>query len=363
MKILSLAFGLLLLSSKLNGGRQVQAVLQAPLVPDWERSAEPYNRPLMQALREKIEDKVFKQINSVVVIKKGKLLVEEYYNGTTSTVLHDTRSVSKSFASALTGIALKDGHLESIEQPLSSFYRLQRFRNYNPAKARITLDQLLTMSSGFAGDDNDDKSPGNENNMYAKPNWVAWTLSLPMAPDRQPGEQWRYFTAGVVVLGDILNQKVPGGLEKYAQEKLFQPLGITRCRWSYTPQGVPSTAGGLRLTPLDLARFGQLYKNGGRWQGQQILPAGWVAESFRKYHQTPFGDFYGYLWWNKTYDVAGKRQETFFCSGNGGNKIFVFMDLDLVVVVTASAYNQPYMHKQVDELMEQYVLPAVIRSK
>ena len=216
------------------------------------------------------------------------------------------------------------------------------------------------MSSGFDGFDFDAASVGNEENMYPKKDWVQWTLNLPMAKDRVPGEQWYYFTAGAVLLGDILDKSVPYGLEKYAHKNLFEPLGITNYQWQYTPQKVPNTADGTQLTPLGFAKFGQLYKNRGSWKEQQILTAKWVDESLSQHYSTTIdGLSYGYYWWHKKYIVGNEEYETYFCSGNGGNKIFVFVDQPLVIVVTASAYGKSYGHKQVDDMMEKFILPAV----
>lgn len=329
----------------------------------WQLSNEPYNEQLIDSLKSKISQNTYQKINGIVVIKNGKLLIEEYFNGAGRNQLHDARSVGKTFASAILGIALKEGHIRNLNQTLPEFYDLKKYKNYSDKKSRVTLKHFLTMSSGFEGDDNDDRSVGNEENMYPQANWVDWALDLPMVPDRNPGEEWRYFTAGVVLLGNILNQKTPQGLKIYADEKLFKPLGITNYEWAYTPQNLPSTAGGIRLTPLDFAKFGQLYKNRGLWNGKQLLPKAWVDESLQKHKETTFkGDWYGYLWWNKTYTVDDQSYEVFYCSGNGGNKIFVFTELPLVVVVTASAYNTPYMHKQVDEMMTKYILPATFQD-
>lgn len=151
------------------------------------------------------------------------------------------------------------------------------------------------------------------------------------------------------------------GLEKYADEKLFTPLSISKYRWEYTPQSVPNTAGGLRLSSLDLAKFGQLYKNKGMWGGKQVLPVSWVNETLTKHFILPFDNMaYGYLWWNKSYTYNNNSYEVFACSGNGGNKIFVFTNEPLVVVVTSTAYNKPYAHRQADKIIEDYILPAVI---
>jgi CubicO group peptidase (beta-lactamase class C family) len=199
--------------------------------------------------------------------------------------------------------------------------------------------------------------------MYPTNDWIKFALDLPMDNKKEVGKTWNYFTTGVVVLGDIINKSVPEGLEKYADKKLFEPLGIRKYEWQHTPQRVPSTAGGLQMSALDFAKFGQLYKNGGSWNGKQIIPRGWVDKTFTKYLPIPYGNTlnYGYLFWNITYHVGGKPYEAFFCTGNGGNKIFIFKDQPLVIVITATAYNKWYQHPQADSIMERYILPAVIR--
>lgn len=327
----------------------------------WKISKDSYDAEKIRDLNRKIAENLYKEITSIVVIKNGKLLIEEYFNGATRASLHDTRSVGKSFASAMTGIAIGDGYLKSENQTLKDFYDLTKYANYSAKKSDVTIKSLLTMSSGFKGNDDDESSPGNEENMYPTSDWVKFTLDLPMDDKKEAGKNWNYFTAGVVVLGDIINKSVPEGLEKYAGKKLFRPLGITKYEWQYTPQKVPSTAGGLRMSALDFAKFGQLYKNGGKWNGKQIIPRGWVDKTFTKYLTLPYesGGFYGYLFWNTTFNAGGKQYEAFYSTGNGGNKIFIFKDQPLVVVVTATAYNRPYAHPQTNKIMEKYILPAV----
>jgi len=331
----------------------------------WPVSADAYDKKLITDMNVRIAQNKFKNISGVVVIKNGKLLVEEYFNGSGRDTLHDPRSVGKTFASAVMGIAINDGYVKSEYQTLSDFYDLKMYSNYSAKKDSITIKSLLTMSSVFDASDNDDNSPGNENNMYPTANWVKFALDLKVDSAKQPYRQWNYFTAGIVVVGDILHQKVPGGLEKYADKKLFKPLGITNYKWQYTPQHVANTAGGIRLRALDFAKFGQLYKNEGQWNGRQIIPKTWVDKSFTKHLTLPAqmvgpGN-YGYLFWNKTYTINNKPYETWYCTGNGGNKIFVFKDVPLVVIITATAYNQGYAHPQADKMMQEYILPAVLR--
>ena len=331
----------------------------------WQVSRAPYDKDKIQSLNRKIVEDLYKQITSIVVIKDGKLLIEEYFNGATRETLHNTRSVGKSFTSTMMGIAINDGYLKSENQTLKDFYDLKPFANYSQRKESVTIKSLLTMSSAFDGNDDDQNSVGNEEKMYPTDNWVKFALDLPMDEKRAVGDKWAYFTAGVIVLGDILNKSVPGGLEKYADQKLFQPLGITKYQWEYTPQKVPNTAGGLRMSALDFAKYGQLYQNGGKWNGKQVLPRAWVEKTSTRQIPLPQGgnDYYGYLFWNTTFDIGGKKHEAFFATGNGGSKIFVFKDQPLVIVITATAYGKWYMHTQVSNMMNRYILPAVISKQ
>lgn len=325
-------------------------------------SKEKFDSNKIKALVGNINEGVFKRINGIVVINNGKLQIEEYFNGENRSTLHDPRSVGKTFASTMTGIAIQEGYLKNEQQQLKDFYNLRSFANYAVQKEEVVIKDLLTMSSVFDGDDNTD-SPGNEENMYPTDNWVKFTLDLPINVVR-PKDQWHYFTAGVMLLGDILHKTVPGGLEKYADEKLFKPLHITRYQWQYTPQQVANTAGGIRLCALDFAKYGQLYKNEGKWQGKQIIPQEWVHKSFTKHRSLPDtkDEYYGYLFWNKKYTIGSKTYEAFYCTGNGGNKIFIFKDQPWVIVITASAYGMPYAHPQVDKMMTDYILPSIINK-
>jgi len=328
----------------------------------WQISTDTYDQQKIRELNRRIAENLYKEIKSIVVLRNGRLLIEEYFNGADRNSLQNTRSVGKSFTSSVMGIAIHEGHIKSEQQTLKDFYDLKTFANYSPKKETVTLKSLLTMSSGFDANDDDQSSPGNEEKMYPTDNWVKFALDVPMDDKSDVGERWRYFTAGLILLGDIINRSVPGGMEKYADQKLFQPLGITRYQWDYTPQKVVNTAGGLQMSALDFARFGQLYQNGGNWKGKQIIPADWVKKTFTRHINVPYASnlFYGYLFWNVSYKVSNKQHEAFFATGNGGNKIFVFKDQPLVIVITATAFGKWYMHRQADSMMERYILPAVI---
>ncbi|MEY8759840.1 serine hydrolase domain-containing protein [Chryseobacterium tongliaoense] len=338
-----------------------QQVNVQPIQPNsgWKVSDEKINAEKIKILNRKIAENRFRDITGIVVIKNNKLLLEEYFSQSGRDSLQDTRSVEKSFASALTGMAIQDGYLKNEDQKISEFYDLKAFKNPSLNKDNVTIKNLLTMSSGFDGNDDNYDSPGNEENMYPTDNWIKFVLDLPMT-ENTPGKTWAYFTAGVVLTGDILDKSIPKGLENYASQKLFKPLGISHYQWQYTPQHKVSMAGGLRMRALDFAKFGQLYKSNGTWNGKRIIDQNWIRKSFTNYFSDNKDfDGYGYLFWRKVYRVGDKKFEVFQSSGNGGNKIIVFTELPLVIVITAKAYNKPYAHSQADMIVQDYLLPAI----
>jgi len=337
-----------------------------PILPksDWQVSSFPFDKKKIEKLNTDIANYSLKEITSVVVIYDKKLLLEEYFNDANRNTLHDTRSAGKSFASTLMGIAINDGHIKNENQTLNKFYNLKEFENYEAKKDSVKIKDLLTMSSAFNGSDQDGDSPGNEENMYPTDNWVKFTLDLDMDKSKTNGGKWDYFTAGTVLLGDIINKSVPEGLEKYADKKLFTPLNITNYKWQYTPQKVANTAGSLQMTSLDYAKYAQLYKNNGIWNGKQIIPAEWVQKTLTHQIQIPEREnqFYGYLFWNKTFTFDGKNYEAYYCAGNGGNEFIIFNDLPLVIIITSKAYNKPYAHPQADKIVLDYILPSIIKQ-
>lgn len=322
-------------------------------------SSKKFDTAKIKELKGLIDAGIYKQINSIVVINNGKLQIEEYFNGEGRNTLHDPRSVGKSFASTLTGMAIGKKLIKDEDQKLSTFYRFNDVQ-HPEGKNEATVKELLTMSSGFEGNDDDPASPGNEEKMYPTDDWNGFVLNLPYDPTLK--NRWHYFTAGTILLGDLLDRSVPGGLERFADENLFGPLNITDYRWEYTPRHIPNTAGGIRMKALDFAKYGQLYKNNGIWNGRRVLPESWVRKTMTRQVQIPDrkDEYYSYLFWNKSFKAGGRIWEAFYCAGNGGNYILIFKDLPLVIVITASAYGQSYAHSQVTGMLEQFILPAVL---
>ncbi|RYY58167.1 MAG: class C beta-lactamase-related serine hydrolase [Chitinophagaceae bacterium] len=328
----------------------------------WKVSKAGFDRSKIESMNAAIERYELKDISSVVVVSDGRLLIEEYFNGANRNTLHDTRSAGKSFTSTLMGMAIRDGYIRSEDEELKSFYNLQQYQHYSGVKDSIRIKDLLTMSSALNGSDAHSESPGNEENMYPTSDWVKFTLDLAIDSNKTNGRQWDYFTAGVVLMGDMLDKRIPGGLERYAAEKLFRPLGITHYKWQYTPRHVVNTAGSLAMTSLEYARYAQLYKNNGMWGGKQVVPSAWIKKTFTRQLSIPgrVNEFYGYLFWNKTYVVNGKNYEAFYCAGNGGNEFIIFNDLPVVIIITSKAFNKPYGHLQAERIVKEFVLPAIL---
>lgn len=336
-----------------------------PVKPEsgWELSDFKIDKKKIEALNSEIASYNLKEITSILVINDGKLLLEEYFNGADRNTMHDPRSAGKSFASTLMGMAIADGYIKDENQTLDQFYNLKSFQNYNIKKDRVKIKDLLTMSSAFEGSDINSDSPGNEENMYPTENWVKFTLDLPIDPAKTNGGQWDYFTAGTILLGDIIDKKVPGGLEKYADEKLFKPLNISKYQWQYTPQNVANTAGSLQMRSVDYAKYAQLYKNNGVWNGRQLLSQEWIQKTFSHQIQIPEreNEFYSYLFWNKSFEYKGKSYESYYCSGNGGNQFIIFKDLPIVIIITSQAYNKPYGHPQAERIVQDFILPSILK--
>ena len=210
----------------------------------------------------------------------------------------------------------------------------------------IRLRDLLTMSSCLECNDWDDASPGNEELMYPREDWLAFALGLPLREDRS----FSYCTAGVVAFGIALERTLGEPLSAFARRELFEPLGIERAEWQQTPLGQTSTGGGLLLTSRSLLRLGELYLRG----GDGLVPAAWVAESLRPHARVDAETKYGYLWWLKSF--AGDR--SFYMTGMGGNRVHVFPDLDLVAVITTTNFARRDAHALSDRLLVEQILTS-----
>jgi CubicO group peptidase (beta-lactamase class C family) len=330
---------------------------------EWRIADQNFNKNPIRQINKKIAQNRYKDISSILVAYDGEILIEEYFNGSNRNTLHDTRSVGKSFVGTLMGQAISKGYIKDEDVTLNEFYNLEEYKNYSPKKDKISIKDLLTMSSLFEGNDMLISSPGNEENMYPTNNWPKFTLDLPIDNTKLDSAKWEYFTSGSVLLGDILNKVVPNTLENFAAENLFTPLSITDFKWQYTPSGVVNTAGSLQLSTLDLAKYGILYQQNGRWNNKQIISKNWVSKSkttqiYRDIKGTKKG--YGYQLWTDIIENNGIDYAVSYATGNGGSKVMIFEDIPLVVVITATAYGNPIGDSQADEIIQDYLLPLAL---
>lgn len=306
---------------------------------------------------------------SVLLQRDGRVLVELYANGADQDTLHDTRSVGKSVTAMLVAAAVQDGLLRRDTPVFAQFAGLQPIAHDGAAKQAITVEDLLTMSSALDCDDNQDASPGNEENMYPRANWLRWALDLPtrtLARDAQGLGPWAYCTAGTFLLGQLLDRRVPGGLEAWAQRRLFAPLGIERVQWHRSPAGETMTGGGLRLRTRDWAALMQLLLQRGAWQGRSVLAPEQVRLLLTARRTTPFGQDYGELFWRRDYVLSCGRFSGWSMSGNGGNHIVMLPSLGVVVALTRTHYGKPGMHPQswafTEALLERHVCASTAKA-
>lgn len=314
----------------------------------------------------------YENLHSVLVVRGGKLLLERYYEGEDEMwgrprgrvafgpeELHDLRSVTKSMVGLLYGIALAEGIVPPLDAPL-----LEQFPEYpdlaaDPQRRRMTVAHALTMMLGTEWDEDlPYTDPRNsEHAMELAEDRYRFVLDRPMVTE--PGSQWTYNGGATAVVARLIVKGSGQSLRDYAAEKLFAPLGITEFEWVRGHDGVYIAASGLRLRPPDLARIGQMLLDGGRWKGQQVVPAAWLEQSFQS--QASLGDTdYGYQWWLSPQGSDGPRWIAGF--GNGGQRLFMLPDLDMLIVITAGNYNNWEKSRRLRAIVSQIIMPSLIRE-
>jgi CubicO group peptidase (beta-lactamase class C family) len=290
-------------------------------------------------------------IDSILIVRHGQIVFEEYRNDYHETRKHHVQSVTKSFSSVLIGIAIQQGLIESVDQRMVDLFPEHAIANLDARKQRITLEHLLTMSDGMDWHELDYPYDHPENTlgqMWVSRDAVQHVLDRPMA--REPGEAWAYNSGTSILLGGIIEQASGRDVLGFAREHLFDPIGIGDVVWTFTTGGHYHTDGGLYLTPRDMARFGYLMLQGGTWDGREIVPAEWVARSSTAYYQTPWGYGYGYQWWVLP-DGSG-----YGATGHYEQRIFVLPEADAVVVFTADIPDDD--PNRADRLLYRFILPA-----
>jgi CubicO group peptidase (beta-lactamase class C family) len=273
--------------------------------------------------------------------------------------LHDVRSVTKSVVSLLYGIALEDGHAPPPERPLLEALPDYRDLAGDPRRLEIRVKHALSMTMGTEWNESIPYSdPRNdERRMGAAADRYRFILDRPLVAPA--GERWNYNGGATAVIATLVARGTGRPLLDYAKERLFGPLGIEQLDWMSDDGKEPSAAAGLRLRPRDLATIGQLVLNGGSWAGRQVVPVAWLKESLQPRIDAEPLVRYGYFWWLGGASVGDVPTPWIAAFGNGGQRLFVLPELELVVAITAGRYNQPDGWRTPTAVLTQFVLPAL----
>ncbi|QSB28923.1 serine hydrolase [Flavobacterium sp. CLA17] len=311
------------------------------------------DKALLTEMMQKIVDGTLPNVHSVLIIKDGKLVFEEYFYEYNKAKLHELRSATKSFVSALTGIAIDKGFIKSKDETVLSFFPEYTFKNLTEDKRLISIKNLLTNQSGLDCDVSNPKSEGNETTMNNSADWIQFTLDLPMID--VPGGKGMYCSGNPITLGRIIEKATKMPLPDFAKQTLFKDIGIKNFVWNFKPDASSSeTFCQVYLSSRDMGKLGLLYMNQGVWNGKQVISKDWVKESLTK-QSVVQGVNYGYLWWLKYLDVNGVRYNGKAAQGNGGQKIYIWEEQNMVTIITGGNYNS---QSPSDEIIQKYILPA-----
>lgn len=307
-------------------------------------------------------------LHNVLIIHNGEVIAERHYEGADerwgqplgqrqhgADTLHDLRSVTKSITGILYGIALAEGIVPGLDEPI-----IDQFPEYadlaaDPERRKILVRHVLSMKMGTEwNEDLPYTDPANsEIAMELAPDRYRFVLDRPMV--NEPGDWWTYNGGATAVIAKLIARGAGKPIDKYAAERLFTPLGIESFEWIAGADGEPSAASGLRLSVHDLAKIGKLVLNDGKWNSEQIVPASWLRTSFTPYSNLQTGLRYGFFWWlapqgDPPLSVAG--------FGNGGQRLSISKANDMVVVVYAGNYNDPEAWRIPVKILVDFAIPA-----
>ena len=274
-------------------------------------------------------------MRSLLLERNEVLVSEEYFNGVGPDDVYDVRSVTKSFTSALIGIAIEKGFIQSVDETIADYFTNVEVDSLPERKGNITIRQLLTMTCGMEWHELGGYSEFSQ--WVNSPDQINYIIAKPFTS--VPGTHFNYSDGAAHLTSVILEEAVGMGTVDFANQYLFNPLGLGEKTWWADNRGYNYGGVGLCVTPRDMIKFGRLYLNHGVYNGQQIIPVSWVNESTQTHISTnnvvPYGSSYGYYWW-----IANERGHyIFYATGYGGQFIFCVPDLNLVTVATCNWQN------------------------
>ena len=330
---------------------------------------------LITTLVRGIRTGVYRGIDSVAIARNNKLVLsvqfresvgqfDEWVNNT-DPERHVLHSTSKSFTSALIGIAIDQGAIASVDVPFYELFNYGAYANWDPRKAAMTLEDVLTMRLGIEWDEWSLPYTDPRNDLVFLENnnadWAKALLDLPMTSD--PGTVFAYNTAATIALGQALENATGMPMEDFANQYLFYPMQINTAAWWKSPTGLPVGGSGLFLKTRDMLKFGQLFIDEGAWQGRQLISPEWVAASVARHVDisswASLSVAYGYQWWLDDLAYGTGTTPAYVTSGYGGQYIFAMPDVDVVVAFTGQNYAHGERIVELYTLVEGIVLRAI----
>jgi CubicO group peptidase (beta-lactamase class C family) len=296
------------------------------------------------------------RLQSLLVSRRGELVLEYHAKGIRATRPTNVKSVAKSVISALIGIAIDRRLIPGVDTPIATYFP-ELLKDAEPAKRKITVEDLLTMRSGL-----ESTSFDGYGSWVGSRNWVRYVLARPLVSE--PGTAMEYSTGNTHLLSAILTKVSKTSTHRFAQEAIGTPLKLVLPPWPRDPQGIFFGGNDMLMTPAQMMEFGGLYLGRGRVDGRQIVPSAWVDSSCVARGRSRFNpdQGYGYGWWTR--EFAGRN--ACFAWGFGGQYIFIFRDLDLVVVTTsvATVSDERRDHRRmIFDLLERHILPVIADSR
>jgi CubicO group peptidase (beta-lactamase class C family) len=335
--------------------------------PDWSNGQWPTSSPEEQGMNPEMLSAMLdhvvqtgSEIYSITIIRNGYVVLDEHFSNDDfeRDEARPIFSCTKSVVSILVGIAIDRGYIQGVDQPVLSFFPDRTIANLDADKQAMTLEDLLTMSTGLDCQDSYLYNWVGLDEARRSGNQGQYALDLPMV--HAPGDYFEYCNGASQLLSTIIQDATGMSAFHFAYEYLFRPLGITKVTWGISREGVNPGFAEMFMTPHDMAKIGLLYLNQGRWNGEQIVSAAWVAESTREHISAgTLAEGYGYHWWvdaNGYYMAQGLTRGYNKADGYGGQSIFVVPQRNLVVVFTGKLYDDDFFIPE--GLLNDFIIPA-----
>jgi len=307
-------------------------------------AAQPIPDLSVAELEQVIDDGHLGEIRAVAVEQHGDTVYRKRFGEGELGDRVDIKSAGKSITALAVGAAIADGDLPGIDVQVWPYLGVSRGAPFSS----ITVRDLLTMSSALDCNDWERRSPGQEERMYSRRNWRDFALALPARAyerDERGNGPFSYCTAGVFLLGQVVETATGERFDRYLQRRLFDPLGIEGADWRTSRRGEIQSGGQLTISDEALLRIGRMIINKGVWNGEQLLPEQWLRDMLTPTHTLSEHVHYGYLWWARPLRSSRGFEGAFMMKGNGGNIVALVPNLDAVLVVQAENYNRDYAER------------------